>query len=62
MKQIPLPIGTAAARTFDNFAPGANGATRRIRNPRSAGVFQFIPLQSSSRMATIAISVPPRTG
>ncbi len=26
MKQLPLPIGTAAARTFDNFAVGANAA------------------------------------
>ena len=26
MRQIPLPIGVEAARTFDNFAPGANAA------------------------------------
>jgi DnaA family protein len=27
MKQIPLPIGTVAARTFENFVVGANAAT-----------------------------------
>ncbi|HKX43806.1 MAG TPA: DnaA regulatory inactivator Hda [Burkholderiaceae bacterium] len=42
MKQIPLPIGAEAARTFDNFVPGANGqAIEHLRSlvPSSAPVY-----------------------
>lgn len=49
MKQIPLPIGTAAARTFDNFAPGANGATLahlRALRPGAAPVYLWGPTGS----------------
>jgi DnaA-homolog protein len=35
MKQIPLPIGVEAARTFDNFLPGAND--QAIEHLRSLG-------------------------
>jgi DnaA family protein len=35
MKQIPLPIGVEAARTFDNFLPGANN--QAIEHLRSLG-------------------------
>ena len=49
MKQIPLPIGTAAARTFDNFATGANAATLahlRLLRPGAAPVYLWGPTGS----------------
>ncbi len=49
MKQIPLPIGTAAARTFDNFAIGSNGATLshlRALRPGAAPVYLWGPTGS----------------
>ncbi len=49
MKQIPLPIGTAAARTFENFATGANSATLahlRALVPGSAPVYLWGPTGS----------------
>jgi DnaA-homolog protein len=49
MKQIPLPIGTAAARTFENFATGANAATLahlRALRPGAAPVYLWGPTGS----------------
>lgn len=49
MKQIPLPIGTVAARTFDNFATGANAATLahlRALTPGAAPVYLWGPTGS----------------
>jgi DnaA-homolog protein len=49
MKQIPLPIGTAAARTFDNFATGANAASvahLRALQPGAAPVYLWGPTGS----------------
>ncbi len=49
MQQIPLPIGTAAARTFDNFVAGANAATLahlRALAPGAAPVYLWGPTGS----------------
>lgn len=49
MKQLPLPIGTAAARTFDNFAVGTNAAVLahlRSREPGAAPVYLWGPTGS----------------
>ena len=46
MKQIPLPIGAAAARTFENFVVGANAATLahlRAVEPGAAAVYLWGP-------------------
>jgi DnaA-homolog protein len=49
MKQIPLPIGTAAARSFDNFAIGMNTATvahLQSLRPGAAPVYLWGPTGS----------------
>ena len=62
MKQIPLPIGTAAARTFENFVVGSNAATvahLAALQPGAAPVYLWGPtgcgkshlLQASVRQA-----------
>jgi DnaA-homolog protein len=46
MKQLPLPIGTAAARSFDNFAVGANAAVLahlRSLEPGAAPLYLWGP-------------------
>lgn len=58
MKQIPLPIGTAAARTFDNFATGANAATlAHLRSlvPGAAPVYLWGPTGSGKTHLTQAV-------
>ncbi|MFZ2651387.1 MAG: DnaA regulatory inactivator Hda [Burkholderiaceae bacterium] len=55
MKQIPLPIGTAAARSFDNFATGANAATLahlRSLRPGAAPVYLWGPTGSGKTHLT----------
>lgn len=49
MKQLPLPIGTATARTFENFATGANASTLahlRALTPGCAPVYLWGPTGS----------------
>lgn len=46
MKQIPLPIGSAVARTFENFVVGSNAATLahlRALEPGAAPVYLWGP-------------------
>jgi DnaA-homolog protein len=46
MRQIPLPIGAAAARTFENFVVGGNAATLahlRALQPGAAPVYLWGP-------------------
>ena len=46
MKQIPLPIGIAAARSFENFVVGANAATvahLALLQPGAAPVYLWGP-------------------
>lgn len=44
MKQIPLPIGFVAARTFENFLPGANAAAlAHLQSPGATPVYLWGP-------------------
>ena len=58
MKQLPLPIGTATARTFENFATGANAsilAHLRALVPGAAPVYLWGPTGSGKTHLTQAV-------
>jgi len=58
MKQLPLPIGNATARTFENFATGANAsivAHLRSLMPGAAPVYLWGPTGSGKTHLTQAV-------